>query len=144
MSSFFELVVDGITSFFSSGGVDEKAEGEKKKKKKRDRDLLDTSGGPRKTRKTRPRLDWETKRAMSVALLKTMSPEARDAVLVCLWETAHERVPSGRLSAVAKTQLVQSASDFCSLPNFTFDALRKRVYLILERGSVQRKHGSSI
>jgi hypothetical protein len=32
MSSLFELVVDGITSFFSSG-IDEKAEGEKKKKK---------------------------------------------------------------------------------------------------------------
>jgi hypothetical protein len=146
MSSLFKLVVDGITSFFSSG-VDEKAEGEKKKKKKRDRDdadLLDTSGtlSTPTPRETRPRRDSETKSAMSDAVLKKMSAEARDAVLVALWETAHERAPGARLSAGAKEELVQSASDRCALPNLTFDALRMRVERIRGRGSTERKPGS--
>ena len=146
MSSLFELLVDGITSFFSSG-VDEKAERRKKKKKKRDRDaadLLDTSGtlSTPAPRETRPRRDSETKSAMSDAVLKKMSAEARDAVLVALWETANERALGARLSAGAKEELVQSASGRCALPNLTFDALRKRVEWIQDRGSLKRKSGS--
>ena len=84
-------------------------------------------------REARPRRDSETKSAMSDAVLKTMSPEARDAVLVSLWETAHRRAPGGRLSAGAKEELVQAASEQCGLPILTFDALRKRVDRIRER-----------
>jgi hypothetical protein len=79
---------------------------------------------------------------MSGAVLKTMSAEARDAVLVSLWETAHKRAPGARLSAAAKEELVQSASDQCGLPNLTFNALRLRIEHIRDRGSTERKKGS--
>ncbi len=147
MYSLLELVLTGAASFFSSG-ADEKSEGDKKKKKKKrdrdDADLLDAPGvlSTPATREARPRRDSETKSAMSDAVLKTMSSEARDAVLVSLWETAHKRAPGAYLSAAAKDELVQSASDQCGLPNLTFEALRKRVDRIRERGSVERKPGS--
>jgi hypothetical protein len=101
MSSLFGLVVEGITSFFSPG-AGEKDEQAKKKRKKRDRDdadLLDASGmlSTPAPRETRPRRDSETKSAMSVAVLKKMSSETRDAVLVSLWETAHKRAPGACL-----------------------------------------------
>lgn len=145
MSSLFELVVDGITSFFSPVAA-EKDE-EKKKKKKRDHDDaelfdgLETPATPA-PRQGRPRRDSETKSAMSAAVLKTMSKEAQDAVLVSLWETAHKDAPGGRLSAAAKEKLVLSASSQCDLPILTFNALRLRIEYIRDRGSVKRKSGS--
>lgn len=79
---------------------------------------------------------------MSAAVLKTMSKEAQDAVLVSLWETAHKDAPGGRLSAAAKEKLVLSASSQCDLPILTFNALRLRIEYIRDRGSVKRKSGS--
>ena len=85
-ASLLELAISGLASFFSSV-ADETDKRKKKKAKIRDHDGAELFDAPemhsaRAPRQGRPSRDSETKSAMSVSMLKTMSAEARDAVLV--------------------------------------------------------------
>ena len=86
MSWFFDTILAGVSSFFSNGDK-EKAKEEKKKRPVSEDDDGDADGASPATpplRVTRNRRDSATKSALSVAVLQTMTPEARDAVILTM------------------------------------------------------------
>lgn len=120
---------------------------EKKKKKKRENvesEIADVVAEPATPLPPlrRPRRDSETRSAQSVALFKTMTPEALDTAIVLLWENAHGGSNSRYLKEEQRQELVKQVSERCQLPDLTFDALRMRVQRILSRGTFSRSPGS--
>lgn len=146
MSWLLKSVVEGVASFLSSA-PEENEEKEKKKKKKRElleSEIADVVAEPATPlpQPRRPRRDSETRSAQSAALFKTLTPEARDAVIVLMWENAHMEPHGHYLKEEQKFELVKQVSERCQLPDLTFDALRKRVKRILDRGTFSRTPGS--
>jgi hypothetical protein len=75
-------------------------------------------------------------------VLKTMSAETRDGIIISMWEDAHTNAERKNLTTEMKMELVRRVSERCSLDLLTFDALRKRVTRIQDRGALQRAPGS--
>ena len=112
MSWFFDTILAGVSSFFSNGdGKKQEAEKKKKKRPVSEDDNGDADGASPATpplRVTRHRRDSATKSALSVAVLQTMTPEARDAVC---WEDAYAATGRLYLREDEKMSLVQCVSE---------------------------------
>jgi hypothetical protein len=119
------------------------------KKKKKNHVILESDADPDTAvpatpppRSIRPRRDSATKSALSVTLFETMTKEMQDVVIVSMWEDTHAAAGRKYLRDEEKTDLVLRVAERCSLSELTFDALRKRVSRIQDRGSFKREPGS--